>query len=614
MKRSSVEHRQALQDATHHLQTGQTGSAEVLLYRIIQTIPDDPHALQLLGVLARQRGELAQAEDCFRRSLRSRFGQPHVHNNLGNCLRVQGRLEEAIACYREAVRLQPDYVDAWVNLGIACAANAQYQAALDAYDRALTLAPGFQRAEVAKAHLLNALDRSSDAEILLHGVLRRNPRDVTALNNLGNLLRAQGEEAEAAACFERALAVAPRMTNLRVALSGAYFSVGRFDEAEALLTNLLAREPVNLEAHRTLTALRYGTGRADNIADSYEEALARAPLAAELWAAYIGTLWHLERYEEALCVLYRAIVACEHSRLFDMWRGRILVSMGAAADALAWLDPDTDGTEALPGHQVAIERARAHLRLGEFVQGGNELAPIAFADQSDYALWAHLEVLWRLAGDPRASWLLNYDRFVRLVDVPVPKAFSSHRAFKEALVERLTPLHVTKAPPIDQTERGGTKTYGELFKRHDPLIQSLRDTITEAIREYVSGLPENSQHPFLRYRDAPIRFAGSWSVRLFSEGYHVPHYHPEGWISSAYYVSLPREVADPETSQGRIYFGQPPVPVPGSPSPVKEFHPREGKLALFPSYCWHGTRPFSAKAARWTVAFDVDRVKPGDRG
>ena len=607
MKRDSIEHHRALQEVARYLQTSQPGPAKAPLHRILQAIPDDPHAHQLLGVLARQSGEPAQAEANFRRSLKLQFNQPHVHNNLGNLLQSQGRLEEAIACYREAVRLKPDYVDAWVNLGITFAANEQYAAALEAYDRALTLAPTFHRASVAKAHLLTALDRSDAAEIMLRDALRSNPKDVTALNNLGNLLRAQGEETEAAACFEQALAIAPAMANLWTALGGVYFSLGRFDEAEALLTDLLAHDPNNLEAHRTLTALRHETNRTDQIVDNYEEALARSSGDADIWLAYVGTSWQLERYEKALSVLDRAIRNCGELPLFDMWRGRILVSMGAAADALAWLDPTTDGTEGLPGHQVALERARAHLRLGEFAKGANELTPIAFADHGDYALWAYLEVLWRSAGDDRASWLLDYDRFVRLMEVPVPKGFSSHREFNRALLERVTPLHVTTGAPIDQTERGGTKSHGELFKRRDPLIQSLRVAILEAIRAYMDDLPDEPEHPFLRYRGTPIRFAGSWSVRLFSEGYHVPHYHPEGWISSAYYVALPGPVADPAQAEGRLHFGVPPVDIPGGASPVKEIQPEIGTLALFPSYCWHGTHPFSAFEPRVTVAFDVAR-------
>jgi hypothetical protein len=33
--------------------------------------------------------------------------------------------------------------------------------------------------------------------------------------------------------------------------------------------------------------------------------------------------------------------------------------------------------------------------------------------------------------------------------------------------------------------------------------------------------------------------------------------------------------------------------------------PQPGRLVLFPSMLWHGTVPFSARAERLTIAFDV---------
>ena len=40
--------------------------------------------------------------------------------------------------------------------------------------------------------------------------------------------------------------------------------------------------------------------------------------------------------------------------------------------------------------------------------------------------------------------------------------------------------------------------------------------------------------------------------------------------------------------------------------PVRLVEPKQGRLVLFPSTMWHGTRPFSA-GERMTVAFDIAR-------
>jgi hypothetical protein len=106
-------------------------------------------------------------------------------------------------------------------------------------------------------------------------------------------------------------------------------------------------------------------------------------------------------------------------------------------------------------------------------------------------------------------------------------------------------------------------------------------------------------------RRAPIRFAGSWSVRLTGGGRHVEHVHPAGWLSSALYIAVPggAEVGGPDA--GWLTLGE------GSDlgldlPPIRVVEPKPGRLVLFPSTMWHGTRPFAA-GERLTVAFDVAR-------
>ena len=80
--------------------------------------------------------------------------------------------------------------------------------------------------------------------------------------------------------------------------------------------------------------------------------------------------------------------------------------------------------------------------------------------------------------------------------------------------------------------------------------------------------------------------------------------HSEGWISSAYYVEVPREVEDRGERSGWIKFGEPKFEVPGA-KPEKFVQPAAGKLVLFPSYMWHGTIPIHGDEPRMTIAFDV---------
>jgi hypothetical protein len=85
----------------------------------------------------------------------------------------------------------------------------------------------------------------------------------------------------------------------------------------------------------------------------------------------------------------------------------------------------------------------------------------------------------------------------------------------------------------------------------------------------------------------------------------VNHYHPDGWISSCYYVSVPDAVKDETAIQGWIKFGEPAFDVALKQPIRRAIQPAQGRLVLFPSYTWHGTVPFHDRAARTTIAFDV---------
>src|SRR5690606_14817024 len=98
-------------------------------------------------------------------------------------------------------------------------------------------------------------------------------------------------------------------------------------------------------------------------------------------------------------------------------------------------------------------------------------------------------------------------------------------------------------------------------------------------------------------------FAGSWSVRLRAAGHHANHIHDEGWLSSAFYVALPDSVRDAAEGShaGWLQLGQPLASLGLDLPPRRLVQPQPGRLALFPSYVWHGTRPFADPQPRVTI-------------
>jgi uncharacterized protein (TIGR02466 family) len=164
--------------------------------------------------------------------------------------------------------------------------------------------------------------------------------------------------------------------------------------------------------------------------------------------------------------------------------------------------------------------------------------------------------------------------------------------------------HAQRHHPLDQSLRFGTQTSRGLLDDDEPLVVAFRRALEGPIADYQAAIGRDASHPLLARNVAPARLVGCWSIRLRRGGHHVNHIHPEGWISSAYYLAVPPEVEDPVARSGWIKFGEPRFPMPGG-DPLRFVQPRVGRLVLFPSYLWHGTTPISGGEPRMTIAFDA---------
>jgi hypothetical protein len=314
-------------------------------------------------------------------------------------------------------------------------------------------------------------------------------------------------------------------------------------------------------------------------------------------------LAHADRLAEALA---------HYDRVLQLLPGHPFALAGRAA-VLLKLNNIPEAVEtyrlaltAMPGDVSLMTSAAAALLMNGMPRDAEMLAgrALARAPQDQTAL-AVIGTAWRLTNDVRGEDLHRYDHFVRVFDLAPPKGYADMTSFNRDLDIALSALHSDTREHIDQTLRNGTQTLGDLFARGLPLVEALRARFVEAVQTYVSELPPSSDHPFLIRRGGKFGFSGSWSSRLKSQGFHANHIHPGGWISSAYYVSVPRSVRESKGREGWISFGAPSYEV-GLAEPVRRWvEPKPGRLVLFPSYMWHGTKPFSGDEHRTTIAFDV---------
>lgn len=501
-----------------------------------------------------------QHDEAIARIAQFPYDDPGAALGAGLALINGDHAEPLLPCARRLTERHPASAQAHQLLGLAARACADSAAAYAAFTAATRLAPG------------DALIAHSRARTALEAGL------------------------PAADLFAAAAPLAPQDGNILLGQAAALFAQGDAEAAVALLTRLLAANPLWLDGHRSLAALAGQIGddpfasvmaaltRHSRSPDLHHLAISIALQARDLpRAASACQAAHTVLGPQGWLTLLTAHVASEHG------------DMDAADHQFAAAGLPTDAN-------AGWMHARHFIRQDQPARAVAVIEPL-LGQAENRALWPYLSLAWRMLGDPRAAWLEADPSLVGVYDL----GYSPSEL--RAVADHVRTLHQARAAPLDQSVRGGTQTDGNLLLRAEATIRELRSRLLALTERHVSQLSKPVPgHPTLLARRAPLRISGSWSVRLQNAGFHADHVHPQGWFSSALYLALPETLgAGADDHAGWLALGEARDLAPGL-APYQLIEPKPGRLVLFPSTMWHGTRPFP-HGERLTVAFDVARPR-----
>ena len=201
------------------------------------------------------------------------------------------------------------------------------------------------------------------------------------------------------------------------------------------------------------------------------------------------------------------------------------------AEAAAALRPDDP--------QSPLILAEARLAQGRPQEAAAEVDKVLARSPLDQNALAVRAVAWRMAGDPRLPALYDYAAFVGAYTINTPSGWPDLPAYLAELAEALKRLHSLRTHPVGQSLRRGTQTSGDLRRSDEPSIRAFFTAIDAPIRAHMAKLGRG-RDPLRARNTGRHDLAGVWSVRLQPGGRHVDHIHPQGWLSSAFYVELPR--------------------------------------------------------------------------
>lgn len=453
------------------------------------------------------------------------------------------------------------------------------------------------------AHALVSIGRKDAAEAMLRRWLEKEPGNRDATLRLAAVLADNGKPGEAETLVRRSIASGGETGDMAFVLGRALLGQARLDEAEVEFRKAVRANPEHQVAHANLMELVWmRTGDVREASQEIDRVLQTRPHLQELRVAKARLLVSARLPRAALAEMDAGLEIAQRAPALLETAAAIALELDGAralgyARRLHEISPQDRRTGVVLGNaSLATGHAREALAVAEALYRFDPTDGQALAMQAD-AL--------RMLGDSRYRDLLDYRHLVRAEPIDVPQGWPDLGAYLAELAVDLERSHTLHAHPVGNSLREGSQI--QLLPQASPFasIRAFPQAIDGSVRRYLQALGRGDD-PMRRRNNGRYRISGIWSVRLRPNGFHVNHYHPQGWISSACYLQLPPAVAE-HGGEGWLKFGEPAFQTSPPLGPEYFLRPEPGLLALFPSYMWHGTVPFSGGQAdtRLTIAFDV---------
>ncbi|NMP33366.1 tetratricopeptide repeat protein [Thalassotalea sp. M1531] len=586
------------------LQKQQAADVISTFERLEKDYPNQPDLLHLAALAFKQINKFNESKSCFERSLKANDKQPFVHNNFANLLLAKELFYEAESHYKKAIALKGDYLDAWKNLAIASTEQRKFSQATEAVDKAL----GFNAHDTSlltiKGNIFKAQEDFDNAIKTYQQVLQLNPNYFKALHNLGVTYKLIEQHDYAIACFNKAKEIAPSVSEVDFNLANTYFELGHYQQAEQNYWSALNKRPNDIEVHQTLNEFYWQQNNKANFGKSFQQVIAHLPNDIALRHAYAESIFSAGDYENAERII-KGVQGDEYDSRLLHTLGKIEAVRGQNKEAVCLFEQSL-----LQGFNLdtALDLINLAIVEADYDKALYFIEQAELREPLNQLLLAYKGTCWRLTNDERHYWLNDYERFVRPYQLAVPNGYSNLSDFLNELESVLLSMHQLDQAPLKQTLKNGTQTPGRLLHKKQPVIELLKNGLSEIVTEHITSLPDDNSHPLLSRKSRQFSFAGSWSVKLQPNGFHVNHVHPAGWLSSSFYIRMP-ELSEQQqfANAGAIKFGETSMSLGEREEVAKIIAPSPGTLALFPSYMWHGTIPFESDndEFRLTSPFDV---------
>ncbi len=308
---------QTLEDAAALIQRNELAAAEAELQPLLKEQPEDPVALNLLGLVRVKQKKPDDAETLFREAIATGhpLAGPHINlallhsserpidalNELQEALKIapgnqqaeslvqsiakqsalkalqSGNSNQAIAIAMKARQAAPKNPEILYDFGMVALEAGLYPDAQAALEQSLALRPGYQEARYALARVYLDESLAQQAEQQMRKYLDAKTDDASAWYGLGYILVAEQKLDEAKSAFDKSLALEPNQTESLFQLGEIALEQGHTDAARGEFTKVLARAPQHAGALTEMGVMAFRTAKLEEAKNDLERAIASAP-------------------------------------------------------------------------------------------------------------------------------------------------------------------------------------------------------------------------------------------------------------------------------------------------------------------------------------------------
>ncbi len=253
--------------------------AETIFKQMQAANPGDPRGL--IGIVETEvaQNNYAAAIALLRAELGKNPGRVDYRLALANILVRDKQFDGAIQEFQQIAAKNPKSSELFLKLGRTYQLKGDTNAAIENYRKAKSLAaPSDVIPATNLALMLDGVGRRSEAKPLYEEVLRIDPNNVAALNNLAYIKAEEGTDLDnALQLAQRARQSAPRDPNVADTLGWVYIKKNLSDDAIRIYREVVVTAPNNAAFHYHLAMALYQKGDKRAAKQALEDALKHQP-------------------------------------------------------------------------------------------------------------------------------------------------------------------------------------------------------------------------------------------------------------------------------------------------------------------------------------------------